>query len=74
MLRDGAGLHSDGIAEWYITHWDIRYVQASQASDHFHLDHREYYMPFMNRYRSGIPRNEVFLNDMSKWPIELLTT
>lgn len=63
ILKDGDGLYSDGSGMWYLTHWDIRYVPCMQISDHFHLDHKDYYQPFMDRYRVGFPRGE-FLSDM----------
>lgn len=64
FLKDGEGLYSDGGGMWYLTHWDIRYVASTQISDHFHLDHKDYYQPFMDRYRVGLARDE-FLSDMS---------
>jgi hypothetical protein len=63
VLQDGMGLYSDGDAMWYITHWDIRYVPCWQISDHFHLDHKDYYEPFMDRYRIGFARDE-FISEM----------
>lgn len=62
-LKDGEGLYSNGAAMWYLTHWDIRYVASMQISDHFHLDHKNYYQPYMDRYRVGFPREE-FLSDL----------
>ena len=49
-------LYSDGGAMWFITHWDIRYVPCSQISDHFHLDHKDYYESFVETYRYGSTR------------------
>ncbi len=57
VLQDGMGLYSNGASMWYITHWDIRYIPCSQISDHFHLDHKDYYEPFMDRYRMGLTRS-----------------
>ncbi|MCL7944787.1 restriction endonuclease [Marinobacter sp. ATCH36] len=62
-LNDGMGLYSDGEGMWFITHWDIRYVPCWQISDHFHLDHKEYYEPYMDRYRIGFARDE-FISEM----------
>jgi hypothetical protein len=62
ILKDGQGLYSEGGAMWCLTHWDIRYVATMQISDHFHLDHKEYYQPFMDCYRVGLARDE-FLSD-----------
>jgi hypothetical protein len=47
---------------WCVTQWDIMYVPCMQISDHFHLDHKDYYQPFMDHYRIGIARDE-FLSD-----------
>jgi hypothetical protein len=55
---------------WYIpTHWDIRYVDIYEGSPNFHLDHRDYYLPFMNEYRTGISRGYL-LDDLSELPVE----
>jgi len=63
VLRDGMGLYGDETGMWYLTSWDIRYVECLQISDHFHLDHKDYYEPFMQQYRLGMARNQ-FLSDM----------
>lgn len=59
-LKDGHGLYEmeDG-GMYYITYWDIRYIAADQVSDHFHLDHRAYYEPFIEGFRVGRERNDV---------------
>lgn len=62
VLKDGEGLYSDGGTMWCLTQWDIMYVPCMQISDHFHLDHKDYYQPFMDHYRIGIARDE-FLSD-----------
>ena len=62
VLRDGEGLHSDGQASWYPTFWDIRYIPTMQVSDHFHLDHKDYYEPYMNNYRIGSARDSFISN------------
>ncbi|MBK8015253.1 MAG: restriction endonuclease [Betaproteobacteria bacterium] len=63
ILRDGMGLHGDEDSMWYITFWDIRYVPCTQISEHFHLDHKNYYEPFMRQYQLGAARNRL-LSDM----------
>lgn len=63
VLRDGEGLHRDGQTSWYRTFWDIRYVPTMQSSDHFHLDHKEYYEPYMNHFRVGLVRMK-FIGDL----------
>ncbi|MGQ7243165.1 restriction endonuclease [Salinicola sp. V024] len=62
-LQDGMGLYSDAVGMWYITNWDMKYVSCMQLSDHFHLDHKDYYEPYMDRYRIGFSRGE-FISDM----------
>ena len=42
---------------------DIRYVPFMQISEHFHLDHRDYYEPFMEQYKIGSAR-QLFLSDI----------
>jgi hypothetical protein len=56
VLKDGQGLYSDETSMWYLTHWDIRYVESNQMSDHFHLDHKAYYEPYMDNFRIGNSR------------------
>jgi hypothetical protein len=63
VLHDGEGLYSDGAGSWYRTYWDVRYVATNQVSDHFHLDHKDYYDPFLEEYRFGSPRSR-FLSDL----------
>lgn len=41
---------------WKLTYWDIRYVSTTQISDHFHLDHKEYYEPYTDNFRIGHSR------------------
>lgn len=63
VLRDGMGLYSEDGAMWYITNWDIRYICTNQISDGFHLDHQEYYKPFMRNFTSGMARSS-FISEM----------
>ena len=56
-LQDGMGLYSDGNMMWLITHWDIRYIETNQISDHFHLDHKRYYEKDMDNYKIGLCRD-----------------
>jgi len=43
QLKDGDCLHSDGVAGWMPTFWQLRRRSALQMSDHFHEDHADYY-------------------------------
>jgi hypothetical protein len=56
VLKTGRGLHSDGFGEWYLTHWDIRYVPTFPYSDRFHVDSAEYYESSMSNFTAGFPR------------------
>jgi hypothetical protein len=63
----GDGISDDGTEWYFITYWDIMYVDTLQMSDNFDLDHQNYYTPFMNQYKTGIARHGYFLNDMGEW-------
>ena len=43
ILRDGSGLHSEGGSEWYPCTWDIGFREIYPHSDHFDLDHYDFY-------------------------------
>lgn len=58
VLKDGEGLYSDGQSMWYLTRWDIRYVATNQISDRFHLDHKDYYEPYIDNFRIGHSRED----------------
>lgn len=57
VLKSGRGLHSDGIGEWYMTHWDVRYVPTDPYSDRFQLDSAEYYEDSMSNFTIGFSRD-----------------
>jgi hypothetical protein len=57
LLQQGMGLYSDESGMWKIAFWDVKYVKANIISDHFHEDHKDYYLPYMNNYQHGISRN-----------------
>jgi hypothetical protein len=63
VLKDGEGLYSDRQSMWKLTFWDIRYVSTNQVSDHFHLDHKDYYEPYMDNFRIGHSR-EGFIREL----------
>lgn len=62
-LNDGQGLYNDGELMWKITSWDIKYVECTQTSDHFHLDHKDYYTEFMHNYQYGLLRDD-FISEL----------
>lgn len=67
VLRDGQGLYSDGSGMWCLTFWDVRYVPTTQVSDHFHLDHKDYYDPYLNQFQVGLARED-FISDFHWFP------
>lgn len=36
--------------------WDILAVEVSFGNDHYHLNHKNYYEPFLSYFKSGFPR------------------
>ncbi len=40
-LTDGIGVYSDD--DYPLIYWNIKYISTNQCSDHFDLDHKEYY-------------------------------
>jgi|SRR5580704_4353124 hypothetical protein len=56
ILRDGEGLHCDNGGEWYTTFWDLKYIETCQTSNHFHMDHKQYYEPYLENFRFGLRR------------------
>lgn len=56
VLNDGYGLHSDGQVEWYTTYWDVAVQTINPTSDHFDLDHYDFYDPHLGNFRYGSGR------------------
>lgn len=54
VLRDGEGLDSG----FHCTTWDIIMRKVLFTSDHFDLDHYDYYNPYSGNYRIGLLRGE----------------
>ncbi len=38
-------------------------------SDHFHPDHKDYYEPFMNKYRVGMSRDRT-IGDLDRFAVQ----
>ncbi len=57
ILQDGIGLYSDDSGMWNLTHWDIEYIETNQVSDHFHLDHKNYYEKHIDNFKNGMSRD-----------------
>jgi hypothetical protein len=67
ILNDGQGLHSDGTSMWFITNWDIRLQRISPYSDHFHLDHYNFYAPVLSNLESGRKRGELTIGELARY-------
>lgn len=67
ILNDGQGLHSDSGTMWYITYWDIALKRIFPSSDHFDLDHYDYYDPYGGTFEVGIPRDRDFVGEMAHY-------
>jgi len=67
VLQDGQGLYHDESSMWYITFWDIKIEKTTPTSDHFHLDHKDYYEKYINNYKIGLSRGSWTIGDMKYW-------
>jgi hypothetical protein len=56
LLKNGRGLYADEQYEWKLTWWDIEFREVITVSDHFHIDHPEYYSTYMASYEAGMMR------------------
>lgn len=63
VLGDGQEPRSGGVM-WCCTDWDIQLRRISPSSDHFHLDHNDYYNSDSVAFESGFPRGR-FIGDVS---------
>jgi hypothetical protein len=57
-FQDGQGLYSDGDIMWYLTYWDIQLVRYNFYSDHYHKDHKDFYDPYIEKFKVGSYRSE----------------
>lgn len=67
VLNDGQGLHSSGETMWYITYWDIQVKRIFPYSDHFDLDHYDFYNPVRGNFAIGSRRGDYTLEDMVRY-------
>ena len=42
---------------WTQTYWDIKYINCYILSDHFHLDHKDYYIDYFKNFQIGLSRD-----------------
>jgi hypothetical protein len=67
ILDDGNGLHSDRTSMWYITNWDVKLQRINPHSDHFDLDHYDFYDPYRGNFVIGSPRGRYTIGDLAKY-------
>lgn len=72
VVNDGQGLHSGNGTMWYITYWDIQVQRISRHSDHFDLDHYDFYNPVRGNFAIGSSRGRYTIGDLAEygnhWP------
>jgi hypothetical protein len=66
-LEDGQALHTDGIGSWHDTHWDVALRRIFPYSDHFDLDHYDFYNPNRGMFEVGLPRDSYFLGEAAAY-------
>lgn len=66
VLHDGQGLHSDDDGMWYITYWDVQVQRIHPYSDHFNLDHYDFYNPVRGNFEAGIRRGDDTIGDLAE--------
>lgn len=67
VLNDGQGLHSEGGAMWYMANWDVQIQRISPFSDHFDLDHYDFYNPVRGNFEAGIIRGDHTIGDLARY-------
>jgi hypothetical protein len=71
VLQDGMGLYDDGEGMWYCTYWDVALRRIMPSSDHFAIDHYDFYNPHDGAFRIGIFRGDT-IGDIchyrNSWP------
>lgn len=65
ILDDGQGLHSDGLCMWHMTQWDIELRRIAPYSDHYNVDHYDFYVPYRGTYQIGSPRRS-FISEKAR--------
>lgn len=67
VLNDGQGLHSNDGAMWHITYWDIQVQRISPYSDHFDLDHYDFYNPVRGNFEVGNCRGDCTIGELVEY-------
>jgi hypothetical protein len=67
ILRDGEGLHTDERGSWFATRWDIKLQRVHPHSDHFDLDHYDYYDPVRGNFEIGMLRGDYTVGELAEY-------
>ena len=67
ILKDNEGLHSDGGSMWFITSWDVQVQRIHPYSDHFDLDHYDFYNPVRGNFEIGGRRGYYTIGELAKY-------
>lgn len=67
VLKDGMGLHTDGEAMWYITYWDVQLQRIHPHSDHFDVDHYDFYNPVRGNFEIGSHRGDYTVGELARY-------
>jgi hypothetical protein len=68
-LHDWQGLRANAGAMWYLTGWDIRLTFTNPYSEHYQIDHSDYYQPYLRNFERGLFRGPTIgdLAEMNRW-------
>jgi len=66
VLEDGIGLDKDHQDMWFCTDWDIALKRIFPSSDHFALDHYDFYNPNNGSFRIGLCRGDT-IGDLCRY-------
>ncbi|HXK40346.1 MAG TPA: hypothetical protein VJ837_05965, partial [Candidatus Paceibacterota bacterium] len=67
VLNDGDGLHNENGWMSYITRWDIQVRRTKPYSDHFDLDHYDFYNRFRGNFEAGVLRGDYSVGELAEY-------
>lgn len=65
-LKDREGLHSEGGSSWFHTTWDIALQEIHPYSDHFDVDHYDFYNPVRGTFEIGMLRGNYSVGELAE--------
>ena len=67
ILKDQQGLHTEDGGMWFITCWDIQLQHILPYSDHFDLDHYDFYNPVRGNFEIGSLRKDYSIGELAEY-------